>query len=185
MTTECDGPGDRMAEPESLARFKDAARRFHSAYHLATLGLCKLAETDFSAEAIAGRTTHKLVADEQGDIISEFPLWYLREGMKPNGPISQVIAHGILSWIYAAWNDKARKEIATELGVESNDVLCDVMGDLRILRNAIAHDFATAGDKVARLQTLHWFKPGRLVLTSSDMNKIQLAINGMTVRIRT
>lgn len=173
-----------MAEPEALARFKDASRRFHSAYHLATLGLRKLVETDYSAESMAGLSTHKLISAERGETISEFPVWHLRAGMQPNGAISQVIAHGILSWIYAAWNEKARKEIAAELGVEPNDVLCDVMGDLRVLRNAIAHDFATAGDKVVRLQTLNWFKAGRLVLTASDMDRIQLAINAMTVSIK-
>jgi hypothetical protein len=173
-----------MRTSQALDRFKDAARRFHSSYHLANLGLSKLAGTDFSAEATAGLTLHKLVDAEHGNVISELPLSHLRAGMKRDGPISQVIAHGILSWIYAAWNDKARKEIAVELGVDENQVLCDVMGDLRLLRNAIAHDFATAGDKVANLRELSWFKPGRLVITSADMDKIQLAINGMTIRVR-
>lgn len=173
-----------MLTPQALERFKDTTRRFHSSYHLANLGLCKLAETDFSAEAMVGLTVHKLVDAEHGNVISELPLAHLREGMKRDGPISQVIAHGILSWMYAAWNDKARKEIAVELGVGENQVLCDVMGDLRLLRNAIAHDFGTAGDKVANLRELSWFKPGRLVLTSADMDKIQLAINKMTIRIR-
>ncbi len=173
-----------MPAPSALERFKDAAKRFHSAYHLANLGLCKLAETDFSTDATADLTIHTLVDAERGRVISELPLSHLRAGMKRDGPISQIIAHGILSWMYAAWNDKARKEIAAELGVGENEVLCDVMGDLRLLRNAIAHDFATAGDTVANLRELSWFKPGRLVLTSADMDKIQLAVNGMTVRIR-
>ena len=173
-----------MLAPQALERFKDAAQRFHSAYHLANLGLCKLAETDFSVEAMVGLTIHKLVDTENGETISELPLSHIRAGMKRDGPISQVIAHGILSWIYVAWNDKARKEIAEELGVSANQIVCDVMGDIRLLRNAIAHDFATAGDKVANLKKLSWFKPGRLVLTSADMDKIQLAINKMTIRIQ-
>ena len=86
--------------------------------------------------------------------------------------------------MYAAWNDKARKEIAAELAVNENDVLCDVMGDLRILRNAIAHDFATADAKVSKLTALTWIQPGRLVLTSADMDKIQSAVNAMQIRIR-
>lgn len=173
-----------MLTSHALEKFKDTTRRFHSAYHLANLGLCKLAETDFSAEAMFGLTSHKLVDAEHGIVISELPITHLQAGMKRDGPISQVIAHGILSWMYTAWNDKARKEIALELGVHENQVLCDVMGDLRILRNAIAHDFATAGDKVANLQELSWFKPGPLVLSSADMDKIQLAINKMIIRIR-
>lgn len=173
-----------MHSSMALERFKDASRRFHSAYHLASLGLCKLAETDFSVESTAGQTTHKHIDPENGTVISEIPLSHIRAGLKRDGPISQVIAHGLISWMYAAWNDKARKEIAAELGVNENDVLCDVMGDLRILRNAIAHDFATADAKVSKLTALTWIQPGRLVLTSADMDKIQSAVNAMQIRIR-
>ncbi len=178
--------GGKLSIPYALEKFKDTAKRFHSSYHLANIGLSKLAEIDYSDEKISGGKTQTLFDVESGQVISEFPLVQLRAGMKLDGPISQIVAHGILCWIFVAWNDNARKEIALELGVSTNQVQCDVMGDIRIIRNAIAHDFATLGKDVEKLKELTWFKfrPGRLVLTSSDMGKIQLAINKMTIRIK-
>lgn len=173
-----------IEELNSLEEFKDAARRFHSAYYLANLGLSKLIETELSPESDRASGTYTLLDEPTNQLISKFPRPFLRNGIKRDGPISQVIAHGILSWIYTAWNDKYRKAIAEELGTSPQEVLCDVMGDLRILRNAIAHDLGTAGDKVSKLRELSWFKPGRLILTTTDMNRIQLKINNMKVYIR-
>lgn len=103
------------------------------------------------------------------------------DGMRKNGPFSQIIAHGILNWIYSMWNEEFRSKIGVELGWETNDVMCDVMGDIRLLRNFIVHDGGIATSKVTQLKVLTWIKEGPLVLLADDMTNIQEAVNTMSV----
>lgn len=80
--------------------------------------------------------------------IAEIPTKFALSGMTKNGPFSQLIAHGIIVLIYELWNEDYRSKVAKEIGCETNDVMCDVMGDLRLIRNWITHDGSTADKKV-------------------------------------
>ncbi|MDX1738763.1 MAG: hypothetical protein R3261_11040 [Alphaproteobacteria bacterium] len=171
-----------MTEPQSLQAFKEAARKLHSAYHLANIGLSQLGESDLLNER-GGQRFYTLKESESGGIISELPVALLLQGIKRDGPISQTIALSILSWIYAAWDHKYRKEIANELGVSTKQVVSDVMGDLRTIRHYAAHDIGKPHFDPSKLQCFDWIKPGLLILSSSDMDKIQLKINSMQVRV--
>lgn len=90
-----------MTEPQSLQEFKEAARKLHSAYHLANIGLSQLGESGLLNEG-RGQHFYALRESESGEIISKLPVALLLQGIKRDGPISQTIALSILSWIYAA-----------------------------------------------------------------------------------
>lgn len=106
------------------------------------------------------------------------------DGMRKNGPFSQIIAHGILNWIYSLWDEEYREKIATELGEDTNNIMCDVVGDIRLLRNFIIHHKAIADERVNKLKVLTWVSEGPLVLISEDMTRIQEAINTMNIYLR-
>jgi hypothetical protein len=173
-----------MRDSRELNAFKETARRFHSAYHLANLGLSQLSETILSSTGTDSSATFTLTCRESGEVISTIPTALLQKGIEKDGPFSQVIALSVLSWIYTSWNEKFRRQISREWNVPENDVMSDVMGDLRMIRNAVAHDFETATSELTNLKVLTWFRPGRLILTSSDMDRIQLKINSMRVYVR-
>ncbi len=73
------------------------------------------------------------------DAIAELPTDYVLGCMMKDALFSQMIAESMLLWVYALWNDKYRGEIAKELSVEKSSINSDVMGDLRLIRNAISH----------------------------------------------
>jgi len=173
-----------MYKLKSLEEFKDVSQRYHSAYHMANLGLVCLSEQIRSTDGFNSADSFVIRDDKSDSVISELPYFHLMQGMKKDGPISQVIAHGIINWIYTAWNERYRKLIAEELGVNINDVVNDIMGDIRIIRNAISHDDDLAEKEISKLKELSWFSPGPIILKSDDMDRIQIKINSMSVYIR-
>ncbi|MFW5431166.1 MAG: hypothetical protein ACKE5Q_00100 [Methylophilaceae bacterium] len=105
--------------------------------------------------------------------------------MRKNGAFSQVIAHGAISAIYSLWEDKYRKSIAKEINIKTNELMCDVMGDVRTLRQVIVHRNGDVDEKtLKKLNVIDWVKTGPLVFTLSDMNKLQELINTMQVYIK-
>jgi hypothetical protein len=55
------------------------------------------------------------------------------------GSNEQQHVQAILVFIFTYWEDEIRPRLATSKGVEPNEIRSDIMGDLRILRNAILH----------------------------------------------
>ncbi len=168
----------------SLEEFKSITQRFHSSYHLINIGLADLSKTILNSHNDLDNDDF-IIKNDDGDIVSSVPYSHVLKGLSNEGPISQIVAHGILNWIYAAWNDKYRKLIALELGVDNKSVMCDVMGDIRLIRNAISHDFGSIEFDIKKLKELNWFSNGRIVLKIDDMNKIQMKINSMDIYLIT
>lgn len=57
------------------------------------------------------------------------------------------------------------------------------MGDLRKIRHYVAHDLGKPEFDPSKLKCIDWLEPGLLILKSSDMDRIQLKINAMQVRV--
>lgn len=59
-----------------------------------------------------------------------------------NGANEKQLVRSIIIFIYTFWEKEIRPRLAASKGVEVNDIGSDIMGDLRIVRNAILHDKA-------------------------------------------
>lgn len=168
---------------KSLNEFKDFTQRIHSSYSLTNHSLEILAEKIQFADRFNDSEDYKIFDDESGQIISAIPNFHIIKGLKRDGPISQVIAHGMLSWIYYAWENRFRSMIAGELGVSKNEVVSDLMGDIRILRHKIAHNLGFLNKDLKKLKIINWLEQGPIILRANDMNKVQLKINNMDVYV--
>lgn len=124
----------------ALEEFKGIAQRFHSTYYLVNEGLSDLSKNILISHNKTERDDF-IIKDEDGEVVLSVPYSHTMKGLVNDGSISQLVAQGILNWVYTAWNDCYREKIAIELGVGINSVMSDVMGDIRILRNAISHEF--------------------------------------------
>ena len=62
--------------------------------------------------------------------------------------------------IYSWWEDRYRKEFATCLRKEKNEIKSSVMSDIRILRHAIIHNNGIATEDCEKCELLKWFKRG-------------------------
>ncbi len=177
-----------MTQPDSLLAFKKMTHVFYFAYCMANAGMQYIVDyvesmDGYNPEGVfqIGRNT----SDHRRLAVAALKNKDALSGMRKDGPFSQIIAHGTINWIYSLWNEEYRAKVAAELELEVGDVMCDVMGDLRIIRNFIVHDNAVADRRVDRLKVLRWIKEGPLVFVGDDMDQLQCAINAMEVYKRT
>jgi hypothetical protein len=176
-----------IRQPKKLLEFKKMTHAAHVAHSMANHAMDNLRQEILNTPGVSldGKFqvgTGKASADSK--VISELTTKQALEGMQMQGPFSQLIAHGLLVWIYTLWDSRYRSEIAAEVGVETNNLCCDVMGDLRYLRHWIAHTNCTADKDYKKLKVLKWpDKAGPFVVTGLEMERIQLTINTMTVYV--
>jgi len=63
---------------------------------------------------------------------------YIAENSK-DGSHEQQHARSIIVFLYTYWEDEIRPRLAKAKGIERNQLISDIMGDLRIIRQAILH----------------------------------------------
>jgi hypothetical protein len=76
-----------------------------------------------------------------GNILSR-PGWQRNqflENLGPGGISHQYLGWGWITLVYDRWEDDYRHRFAAELQCSHNEVMCDAIGDLRLLRNDITH----------------------------------------------
>ena len=174
-----------MSDPKALDEFKQIARGYYAVYVTANEGMSILAKNRSSEDSYHPNEMYKVTDASTGEVICKMPNYRMINGMSFSGPFSQIVAHGILNWIYAIWETRYRKKIAEELDQKHQDnVVSNVMGDLRVIRHFIAHDFAFSDDSLHKLKVFTWIPKGPLILHLEDMNRIQMAINNMNVSIK-
>lgn len=89
------------------------------------------------------------------------------------------ICWAIVLLMFAFWDEDLRPKIATIRGVKTNDVRVDAFGDLRLLRNCIAHNrgvLSASDHKSMKIMGL-LCEPAKLFSPSHDqMHKIFIAL---------
>lgn len=177
---------DVTPQPATLVTFKKIVHGYYTAYCMAGVGMKDTAEglqalPDFNIDGrfqIGAKSTARKA-------ISDIPTKFAVQGMTKDGPFSQMIAHGLIVLIYTMWEDQYRGEIATELGVNTNWIMCDVMGEVRHLRNWFAHRVENTKAELDKLHIFKWPRQGKEVLvTSREMAQLIEQINIMQVQIK-
>lgn len=172
-----------MKQPKALIEFKKLTHVYYIAHTMANHGMSNTANEIAGMDAMNPEGVFQVgTKDIERKAVAEIPTKFALSGMEKNGPFSQLIAHGIIVLIYELWNEDYRSKIAKELGCKTNEVICDVMGDLRHIRNWITHNGSIADNKIKDLTVLKWpSKKGPFAIKSEEINEIQLAINLMQV----
>jgi len=97
----------------------------------------------------------------------------------PGGSNEQQHARAIVVFLFTYWEDEIRQRLAKAKGVPVNEVRCDAMGDLRVLRNVILHSKSVMrADKHAELKQLGslFTIDEPLALSYENMQKIFVAV---------
>lgn len=171
-----------MQDSKSLKEFQSACQRMHSAYFTANHGLVLYNEKQKSSDGY-NEADYQELYDEQGTLLSRLPNWFIEQGLKFDGPISQSIALGILGTMYMSWEVIYRSRIAEELNANPDSIKSDIIGDMRLVRNIIEHRLHVTDKDIAKLKEIDWLEPGLILLRSSDMAKILARVNSMKIRI--
>lgn len=57
----------------------------------------------------------------------------------PSGINQRQLSYSVIVFIYAYWEDEIRPRLTKVAGDDKKNITCDIMGDLRCLRNSILH----------------------------------------------
>jgi hypothetical protein len=108
----------------------------------------------------------------------------LKARNEEGGANHRFIANMCLVSIYQYWEDHYRKQIATVLEKEKNDVESDIMGDIRRLRKSIIHHKGVALNEVRNCKVLRQFNEGDKIFIDKNIfeqviHEIYAYINGL------
>ncbi len=97
------------------------------------------------------------------DFLSKFMTVTKADDLRDQNEINAVnynfIGQMLLVNIFQHWDERYRKLIATELGLnQMNDLKIDFFGDIRFLRQAIIHNKGIATSDMEKCKILKWFK---------------------------
>lgn len=99
-----------------------------------------------------------------------------------NGKFTDQLIKAVLTYIYSEWDEYYRHEIAKELGIEAKKVSCDLIGDLRNIRNCIVHRKSIISNEHSKMLVLNWkLAKGDLTITEEMFTELMKQINKMQV----
>ena len=111
----------------------------------------------------------------------------LIEVLQPDGEFENLNRQAFIVLVYHLWDEYYRPRIAEALCVETCRVRSDLMGDLRLVRNAIIHNKAELSDShLKRLKVLPniWnIGPSNLQLTTDMMNLLSVQLGSVEVYV--
>lgn len=85
-----------------------------------------------------------------------------------NGHNSIFLARMLIVGVYHLWEEVHRHAVAAEQGMTHKELVADLFGDIRHLRNAIVHGRGIATGEVAGARVLKWFAKGEAINLTSD-----------------
>ncbi len=111
----------------------------------------------------------------------------LLNSMAVGGEFEQLNAKAYLVFIDALWEDSVRSRIADILQVKEREVKCDLMADLRRLRNLMLHRSKKAKqdyiEKATLLPKLWDIHPDDVIITASMLQAFIEQLNAMCVHV--
>ena len=129
-----------------------------------------------AAAQVPGRST--IAQMTQGDFLA---------ALSPGGEFENQHARALIVFVYHLWDEHFRPRVAKATGVARRGVRCSLMGDVRLVRNAIIHDRGVLrAPLLARLEILPrmWeLSPGDLFISKAMMQSMMEQINALRVEI--
>ncbi|TMV09986.1 hypothetical protein FGK63_02645 [Ruegeria sediminis] len=169
----------------AVKQFQKTTEAAHTAYQMANYGMGRTARELSRHQGIDPLAPFAIGPGEPGktDQLVVLPTKLVIEGMQHNGLFSTLIATGLLAWIYSLWEEEYRYKISQAEDCKKNDVRCDLMNDLRLIRHWVLHDRMIADEKNhKKLKVLSWpSKSGEFAIGKAEMEELQRAINKMEV----
>ena len=178
-----------------LEDFRGVCQRHYFAYYFTLVGL--LAQSNRHAELHNADYNNSKIAIGFGSpedpqlpgksIIGQMRQGELSQCLKVGGEFENNLAKFFVVVTYHLWDEKYRQSIARVLSVNSKRVECELMGDLRIIRNIIIHnDSAITTKHLRKLEFLPgiWsLHQGNLVISQNMMHSLIEQLNAIRLTV--
>lgn len=131
------------SRPEGINEFLHECYAIYTLYSLSISGLMHEANKFRGIRPTKQNPRPKLLIGDkhpsQGEFVSYIFLDELTEKSKKDGVFEDSLSKQSLFYMFTIWEEKYRNKIASEVGAKKNEVMCDLMGEVRLLRNKITH----------------------------------------------
>ena len=111
----------------------------------------------------------------------------LLQSVEEGGVFENYQAKSLIVMLFHLWDERYRPEIADALGVQQQQVECDLLGDVRLVRNIIIHKKSVVpdgfSDQVSFLAQIWDFHPGELRISSQMIHSFMEQLNAAKLRI--
>lgn len=177
-----------IGRPENIDRFREECYGIYTSYCFSIRGI------RLEAKALAkGSKGNRNRSDKtlyigrghpgENPHIAEIKVSEVIKKSKENGYFEDTLSKQTLFYIYTIWDVKYRKLIAEELSVDINKIRCDLLGDVRHLRNKLSHTQSILEQKdVDKLIVLtEHFKAGEFKLNSNFMSYFMETLNSCAI----
>ena len=109
------------------------------------------------------------------------------DSLRADGEFDDLNAKAFIVMIFHRWDDQFRHRIAQVFSIPKDDVRCDLLGDVRHIRNAIIHENSMIDEKtiykLKMLPSIWKLKPGKLTIAENMAHALMEQINAIRVRI--
>jgi hypothetical protein len=179
---------ERLDMPVSpaMVAFKNDCQKYFVCYVFAVAGLAKEAawfaslNPERDKELLVGAGAHP----DDGIVQASIKIGDMLDHSARGGAFGGMIAQAFIVAIYAVWEEVYRPMVAKEQGVEKNAISCDLMGDVRLVRNCIVHRRSIVKNEGSKLRLLRWTLPPGPLEISDEMLRVFIdQVNTMQARV--
>ena len=166
FTVESQGKTETVEQNLALDQFRYSCFRYYTCYSCSSLGI-RQTYKEFKSLWDA---SPKGIPDHMEEFFDQYE----------KGDNEELIARAFVVSIFTEWEEVWRPRIAKDYGIQPNDVECDLLGDLRKIRNLIIHNTWKP-----ELKVLDWTVDPKAFRVSDDMfRKLIDQIDEMQLRLK-
>lgn len=168
-----------------LADFQAACQKYYACLVLANKGIHQSAQEMSSAPAPPeARVFFSEVDPTKQRATATIKKTDLLAFSANDGHFADTLSKAMLVTLYAEWDEYFRPKFAGSIGVPSGKVRCNLLGDLRHIRNCIVHAKSVVTTEHLKLKELKWrIAPGPLLISAQMMREFIEQTHSLAVYI--
>ena len=187
--------GDGSEAIELLEEFRSACHKYYFAFSHATLGYKAQHErygqiiepANYEKRISTGSSLPTSKQSPGRSTIAEMTQGELLNGLEDGGLFEDHVAKSLVVVIYHLWNEYYRPRIAKVVSAEPNQVVCELLGDIRRVRNLIIHESAILPDSFLNalvfLPQIWSFESTELTITRGMVHSLMEQLNALRLTI--
>lgn len=177
-----------MSTSPALAAFQSTCHEHYTCYVFASSGMEKVA-AGLALDAERYPDQKIFIGNGRPDKVPAQSVIFARRAVgasQRDGAFQDTLGKALLTLIYAEWDEYFRHEIAREHSTSAEHISSPLMGEVRLVRQWIAHKKSIVQVNVSKLHVLPWkLEVGqKLLVTSAMFRELIDSVNCMAVEIK-
>lgn len=175
-----------MNQSQALTEFKKHCQKYYICYSFSSSGLKGEADRLETLNIDRSKTISLGAGHpDHAYFHGSMNIGELIDSSQKSGEFPNQIAKSFICAIYSLWDEYYRHRIAAENECEQKQLISDLMGDVRHIRNCIIHKKSQITNEQEKIQELAWtLSPGELIISERMFQILVKQINSINVLIK-